>query len=67
MLFLQGTRDALADLELLRPVVEGLGARATMITFEGADHRFHVPKRSGRTDDEVLDALAAAVAEWSPR
>jgi len=66
-LFLQGTRDALADLALLRPVVEGLGPRAQMITFEGADHGFHVLKRSGRTDDEVLDALAAAVAEWIPR
>ena len=62
MFFLQGTRDELADLALLAPVVESLGERATLATFEDADHSFHVPARSGRTDaavkDEVLDALA---------
>ena len=64
MLFLQGTRDSLADLELLKPVVEGLGSRATLHVVEGGDHSFHVLKRSGRTDDEVLDELADAAAEW---
>ena len=64
LLFLQGTRDKLADLELLRPVTDGLGERATVHIVEGADHGFHVLKRSGRTDDEVLDELARSAAEW---
>ena len=64
MLFLQGTRDTLADLVLLRPVLEQLGERATLRVIAHADHSFHVLKRSGRTDDEVLDELAVAVAEW---
>jgi predicted alpha/beta-hydrolase family hydrolase len=64
MLFLQGTRDTLADLALLRPVLERLGERATLRVIEHADHGFHVPKRSGRTDEQVLDELATAVAEW---
>ena len=64
LLFLQGTRDALAELELLRPVVEGLGERATLHQVEGADHGFHVLKRSGRTDEEVLDELAERAASW---
>lgn len=64
MLFLQGTRDKLADLELLRPVTDGLGERATLHVVEGADHGFHVLKRSGRTDEEVLDELARTAAEW---
>jgi predicted alpha/beta-hydrolase family hydrolase len=64
MLFLQGTRDTLADLALLRPVLERLGARATLRVFEDADHSFHVRKSSGRTDQQVLDDLAAAVAAW---
>ena len=64
MLFLQGTRDALADLSLLRPIVERLGARATLRVIEDADHSFHVLKRSGRTDEQVLDELATAVAAW---
>jgi predicted alpha/beta-hydrolase family hydrolase len=64
MLFLQGTRDTLADLALLRPVLERLGERATLRVFEDADHSFHVRKKSGRTDEQVLDELAAAVAGW---
>jgi len=64
MLFLQGTRDALADLALLEPVVRRLGERATLRVIEHADHSFHVLKRSGRTDAQVLDALADAVAAW---
>lgn len=67
MLFLQGTRDELADLELLRPVVEGLGKPATLHVVEGADHGFHVLKRSGRTDEEVLEELAETVSGWMAR
>jgi uncharacterized protein len=63
LLFLQGTRDELADLALLRPIVEKL-PRAELRIFEGADHSFHVLKRSGRTDAEVVADLAGAVAEW---
>jgi predicted alpha/beta-hydrolase family hydrolase len=65
MLFLQGERDRLADLDLLRPVCAGLGERATLHVVPDADHSFHVPKRSGRTDDEVLAELAQTVAKWS--
>lgn len=61
MLFVQGTRDRLADLELLRPIIPDLGARATLHVVEGADHSFHVLKRSGRTDDQALDEVADAV------
>ncbi|MFI5371489.1 MAG: alpha/beta family hydrolase [Candidatus Eisenbacteria bacterium] len=64
MLFLQGTRDTLADLGLLTPIVDRLGSRATLRVIEHADHGFHVLKRSGRTDEQVLDELAAAVATW---
>jgi hypothetical protein len=65
MLFLQGTRDKLADLGLLRPVVAGLGARATMRVVDGADHSFAVLKRSGRTHEDVLDELAETTAAWA--
>ena len=64
MLFLQGTRDALADLDLLRPVVIGLGTRATLVAFEQADHAFHVPAKSGRTDAAVLQEMCDAIAAW---
>lgn len=64
LLFLQGTRDALADLTLLRPIVERLGAGATLRVFEDADHSFKVPKRTGLTDAEMLDRLAADAADW---
>jgi predicted alpha/beta-hydrolase family hydrolase len=64
MLFLQGTRDALAHLELMRPVCDRLGARATLHVVEGGDHGFEVLKRSGRTDAEVMDELAETVASW---
>jgi uncharacterized protein len=70
MLFLQGTRDALAELGELRPVIDDLGARATLKLFTDADHSFHVPARSGRTDaqvrGEMLDALAAWIDEVAP-
>jgi uncharacterized protein len=64
MLFLQGTRDALADLALFRPVVTRLGTRATLHEIDGADHSFHVPAKSGRTDVQVLDAMLDALVEW---
>ena len=65
MLFLQGTRDKLADLELLRPVCKSLGARARLHVVEGADHSFQVLKRSGRSDEEVRVELAESVAAWA--
>jgi uncharacterized protein len=64
MLFLQGTRDALADLSLLKPVVKGLGNKATLHLAEGADHSFHVLKSSGRNDREVLVEILDAFASW---
>jgi predicted alpha/beta-hydrolase family hydrolase len=67
MLFLQGDRDRLAELDLLRPVCRRLGDRATLRVVTGADHGFHVLKRSGRSDDEVLDELAVASADWAAR
>jgi predicted alpha/beta-hydrolase family hydrolase len=65
MLFLQGTRDTLADLTLLEPVVKKLGARATLATFEHADHSFHVPVRSGSNDAEVREKLLDTFAQWA--
>ena len=63
MLFLQGTRDALANSGLLTATVARLGEIATLIPIDGADHSFHVPARSERTDTQVLaDALDALVA-----
>lgn len=64
MLFLQGTRDALADLSLLKRILGQLHERATLQTFEDADHAFHVRKSSGTSDAEVLLALANAAASW---
>ncbi|HVR29393.1 MAG TPA: alpha/beta family hydrolase [Thermoanaerobaculia bacterium] len=66
MLFLQGTRDALADLGLLRPLVEALEPRATLHVIAGADHSFKVTKKAtGRTGQEVLDELADTLASWA--
>ena len=64
MLFLQGTRDKLAELDLLRPLVAKL-PHATMNVYEGADHSFHLLKSAGRTDDELLSEMVRAVAEWA--
>ena len=64
MLFLQGTRDALAELSLLRPAVKGLGSRATLHLLEAADHSFHVLKSSGRNDRAVMDEALDAFAAW---
>ena len=64
MLFLQGTRDALAEMDLLRPVIARLGARATLEMIEDADHAFHVPARSGRSDTAILAAALDVAAAW---
>jgi uncharacterized protein len=65
MLFLQGTRDTLAELNLLKPVVKDLGTRAALHLAEGADHSFHVLKSSGRNDREVLKEILDAFAAWA--
>ncbi|HZI84378.1 MAG TPA: alpha/beta family hydrolase [Casimicrobiaceae bacterium] len=64
MLFLQGTRDALAEISLVRPLAERLGARATLKLFQDADHSFHVPARTGRRDDDAITELAETIAGW---
>src|SRR5467141_5090338 len=65
MLFLQGTRDTFADLQLLRPVCTKLGSRATLHVIETANHSFHVLKKSGRSDAEVLRELAETTVSWA--
>jgi len=67
MLFLQGTNDALAVLDLLRPVVDSLGDRATLVLADDADHAFHVPARTGRKDAEVLAELLDRAVAWMAR
>jgi predicted alpha/beta-hydrolase family hydrolase len=64
MLFLQGTRDELATLSLIEGVCAKLGRNANLRLFEGADHSFHVPRSSGRTDAEVLGEMLDLSAEW---
>ena len=64
MLFLQGTRDALADLPLLQPLVQQLGKRATLHLVQEADHSFHVPARTGRKDADVRRDMLDALARW---
>jgi len=64
MLFLQGTRDELAELALLQGVVDGLGDRASLHIEDDADHAFHVRARSGRNDEQVVQSLAAVMAAW---
>jgi len=64
MLFLQGTRDDFAHLQLIRTLCEQLGVRATLRLFQDADHSFHVPARTGRKDSEVRVELLDALAEW---
>jgi predicted alpha/beta-hydrolase family hydrolase len=65
LLFLQGTRDNLAELSLLEPVVESLGALATLHLVKDADHSFHVPARSGRNDGQVMNEILDAFAAWA--
>jgi predicted alpha/beta-hydrolase family hydrolase len=64
MLFMQGTRDSLAELSLLEPVVKQLGPSASLHLVEGADHSFHVPARSGRNDREVMNEILDRFAAW---
>lgn len=64
MLFVQGTRDALADIGLLVPMVDALGRVATPMLIDQADHSFHVPVRSGRTDAEILAHAIDEIAAW---
>jgi predicted alpha/beta-hydrolase family hydrolase len=66
LLFLQGTRDQLAELNLLQEVVGRLGPRATLKWVPDADHSFHVPVRSGRKDAQVIEDLAQTLTDWLP-
>jgi predicted alpha/beta-hydrolase family hydrolase len=65
MLFLQGTRDELAELQHLEPMVESLRPLSTLVLFDDADHSFHVRVRSGRTDAEVMAAMLDAFVAWT--
>jgi uncharacterized protein len=64
MLFVQGTRDELAELDLLKPVVAKLGSRARLVLVPDANHAFHVPAKTGRKDADVLADLLDAAAAW---
>jgi predicted alpha/beta-hydrolase family hydrolase len=64
MLFLQGSRDALASADEIEPLCEKLDERATLRLFADADHSFHVPARTGRTDKDVLDDVVDAFMAW---
>ncbi len=65
MLFLQGTRDALADLSQLKPLAERLGPRATLLLLSDADHSFHVPARTGRSDRQIMDEMLHEIMRWT--
>jgi uncharacterized protein len=65
MLFLQGTRDALAEVALIEPAVQRLGSRARLHLVDGADHSFHVLARSGRKDGDVMNEILDAFAAWA--
>jgi hypothetical protein len=67
MLFLQGTRDPFAQLDLLSPVCEKLGSRVTLHVVEDGDHSFKVRKRSGRAEAAVLDELVETISGWIGR
>ena len=64
MLFLQGTRDALADIGLMGATLESLGNVATLKAIDQADHSFHVPKRSGQNDAQVIAVLCGLISAW---
>jgi uncharacterized protein len=64
MLFLQGSRDALAELKLLKPLCVRLGKRAELFVIDGGDHSFHMLKSSGRSDDQTLDEAVAKASSW---
>jgi predicted alpha/beta-hydrolase family hydrolase len=65
MLFLQGTRDEFAQRDLLEPVLQRLGGRATLHLVEEGDHSFKVPKRTGKTEADVMNELAEGIAQWA--
>ncbi len=67
MLFMQGTRDALANVQLVQRLVEQLGACARLRLFSDADHSFHMPARSGRKDAELRGEMLDALAGWIER
>ena len=67
MLFLQGSRDALADLKLLRPLCARLGKKVELFVIDGGDHSFHLLKSSGRSDDQALDEAVAKTSSWISR
>ena len=64
MLFLQGSRDSLAELKLLKPLCKRLGTKAELFVIEGGDHSFHLPKSAGRSDEDVLYAVVKKAADW---
>jgi len=64
MLFLEGTRDDLCDLALLRELIKGLGSLVTLRTLEHADHSFHVPARSGTNDSQVMQQMLSSLLAW---
>jgi uncharacterized protein len=67
MLFLQGEKDKLAESALLQPIIQELGRKATLVWAPDADHSFHVPRRSGRSDSDVMASLLDAFADWAMR
>lgn len=67
MLFLQGSRDALADLKLLKPLCARLGEKAELFVIDGGDHSFHLLKSSGRSDDQALDEAVTKASSWISR
>lgn len=64
MLFLQGTRDSLAQLDLLKPVCKKIGKKAELFIVDGADHSFHVPKTNKLTDSDVIKLLCGEIKKW---
>ena len=64
MVFLQGTRDEFATSSLLQSLIKRLGSRATLGLFQDANHSFHIPARTGRTDAQIRAELAVTVAQW---
>jgi len=67
MLFLQGTRDEFAQLDLLQEVLRPLGDRATLHLIEEGDHSFNVPKRTRKTETDVMNELAETIQQWAAR
>jgi predicted alpha/beta-hydrolase family hydrolase len=64
MLFISGTRDTMAEVEMMESTVGSLGRTASLHWIEDADHGFHVRKRSGRTEEDVRREAAEAADNW---